>query len=155
MKSVKPGRGPSMMNAAGSIFAILFGIIWTAIAMSSGAPFFFSLFGICFIGLAVVQAVYNFKNATGKNRYSAFDIVDEGEENDPLNERFGGEREIREAVMRERAQIAEAAKTANAAQSVEMQENIKAADGFCPYCGTEAESDFEFCKKCGKRLPKD
>lgn len=110
MKSVKPGRGPSMMNAAGSIFAILFGIIWTAIAMSSGASFFFSLFGICFIGLAVVQAVYNFKNATGKNRYSAFDIVDEDEENDPLNERFGGEREIREAVMRERAQIAEAAK---------------------------------------------
>ena len=53
-------------------------------------------------------------------------IRDRDEENDPLNERFGGEREIREAVMRERAQIAEAAKTANAAQNVEMQENIKA-----------------------------
>lgn len=85
MKSIKPGRGPSMMNAITSIFAVLFGIYWTYLA--SRANMAFALFGVFFIISAVVQAVYNFKNATGKNRYSAFDITN-GEEHDPLNEVF-------------------------------------------------------------------
>ncbi|MCI8631233.1 MAG: zinc ribbon domain-containing protein [Firmicutes bacterium] len=139
MKSVKPGRGPSMMNAAGSIFAVLFGIIWTVIALFSGAPFFFPLFGICFIGLAVVQAVYNLKNATGKNRYSAFDILDENEEADPLNLHFGKNQE-------QRYEIAETADT-------EGTVKFESKAGFCPYCGAKAESDFAFCRKCGKKLP--
>ena len=29
MRSIKPGRGPSMMGAAGAVFAVIFGIIWT------------------------------------------------------------------------------------------------------------------------------
>ena len=44
MKSVKPGRGPSAMGAFGSLAAVLFGIVWTAVAASSGAPGFFPLF---------------------------------------------------------------------------------------------------------------
>ena len=89
MKSVKPGRGPSMMGGIGSIFGIVFGIIWTCGAASIGAPGFFLLFGVAFIGIGVVNAVYSFKNASGDNRYSAFDIVDSDEEPDPLNVRFG------------------------------------------------------------------
>ena len=89
MKSVKPGRGPSMMGGIGSIFAAVFGLIWTCGAASMGAPGFFLLFGVVFIGIGVVNAVYSFKNATGENRYSDFDIVDSHEEPDPLNERFG------------------------------------------------------------------
>ena len=27
-------------------------------------------------------------------------------------------------------------------------------DGFCPYCGAPAESDYSFCRRCGKQLPK-
>ena len=89
MKSVKPGRGPSMMGGIGSILAAVFGLIWTCGAASMGAPGFFLLFGVVFIGIGVVNAVYSFKNATGENRYSDFDIVDSHEEPDPLNERFG------------------------------------------------------------------
>lgn len=45
-----------------------------------GAPISFSIFGVLFVIVGIVQAVYNFKNAAGKKRYSAFDIVDGEEE---------------------------------------------------------------------------
>ena len=70
------------------IFVGLFGVVWTVLAASEGGGVFV-LFGIVFIAVAVTQAIYNFKNATGKNRYSAYDITDENEEPDPLNHRFG------------------------------------------------------------------
>ena len=25
--------------------------------------------------------------------------------------------------------------------------------GFCPYCGTKAKEGYEYCRRCGKRLP--
>ena len=83
MKHVKPGRGPSAMGAFGAIIAVIFGIFWTVSTASMGAPAFFPIFGVLFIIIGIVQAVYNFKNATGKNRYSSFDIVDSQEEPDP------------------------------------------------------------------------
>ncbi|MBE6648332.1 MAG: zinc-ribbon domain-containing protein [Ruminococcaceae bacterium] len=88
MKSIKPGRGPSFMSGIMCIFVGLFGVVWTVVSASAGGGVF-ALFGIVFIAVAVIQAIYNFKNATGKNRYSAYDITDENEEPDPLNHRFG------------------------------------------------------------------
>ena len=55
MKSIKPGRGPSMMNAVGSLIGIVFGIIWTCAAASMGAPGFFPLFGLVFIGMLYIR----------------------------------------------------------------------------------------------------
>ena len=128
MKSVKPGRGPSAMGAAGSVIVVVFGIFWTITAASMGAPFFFPLFGVLFIIMGVVQAVYHFKNATGENRYSSFDIVESGEEPDPLNTRFG-----------------------DAPQDDPVTE---VGDfRFCPYCGAKLGADFTYCGKCGKKLP--
>lgn len=128
MKSIKPGRGPSMMGGVMSIIAAVFGLIWTFAATSMGGGIF-ALFGVVFIISALVSAVFNFKNATSQNRYSSFDIVDSEAEPDPFSARFS--------------------KTDN--------KTIHEADGnsssFCPYCGTPAESDFEFCKNCGKKLP--
>jgi len=132
MKSVKPGRGPSGMSAIGAIFAVVFGIFWTITAVSMGAPFFFPIFGILFVIYGIVNAVYHYKNATGENRYSAFDITDEKEEPDPLNVRFGESRsEFNDAP----------------------QYNQGSSVRFCPYCGRETEADYEFCPVCGKRLP--
>ena len=78
MKSIKPGRGPSKRNFVGSIFSIVFGIIWTVIAFcmafeSVGAGFgfiglLFPLFGIVFIGLGVYNAIVNYRNANGEDR---------------------------------------------------------------------------------------
>ena len=128
MKSIKPGRGPSAMGAAGSIAAVIFGIFWTITTASMGAPGLFPLFGVIFVILGIVQTVYNLKNATGKNRCSSFDIVEDGEEPDPLNQRF-------------RAATQDSPNT----DSGEFQ--------FCPYCGAKLGAEFEFCGKCGKKLP--
>lgn len=126
MKSIKPGRGPSFMGGIMSIAMGLFGLLWTIFVASSGGGAF-ALFGLIFIGIAVVQAIYNFKNATGKNRYSEYDITDGNEEPDPLNEHFG--------------------------ESRQNTERSAGVNRFCPYCGTKTEADFEFCSNCGKKLP--
>jgi predicted lipid-binding transport protein (Tim44 family) len=126
MKSIKPGRGPSMMGGVIGIFMIGFGILWTIMAAQASA--IFALFGVLWTGIAIVTTVYNFKNATGKNRYSAYDVTDGKEEPDPLNERFGNPQS-------------------------ETQETSNIDNKFCPYCGTPVAEDFEFCNNCGKKLP--
>ncbi|MBR0598350.1 DUF7577 domain-containing protein [Sinanaerobacter chloroacetimidivorans] len=130
MKSIKPGRAPSMMGGIGSIAAAIFGIIWTFFAMSMGAPIFFALFGIIFIVMGIVQAVYHFRNATGENRYSVYDITDGEEEPDPLNETFRKSNKSEVTISRQLHNSA-----------------------FCPYCGTEVEESFVYCNKCGEKLP--
>lgn len=127
MRSIKPGRGPSMMGGVMGIAAGIFGIIWTCAAISMGAGPLFALFGIVFIAVAVFDAVYNFKNATGENRYSLYDITEHGEEPDPLNEQFG--------------------------KSDASASDTQKKSRFCPYCGTELQSDFVYCNVCGKKLP--
>ncbi len=135
MKSIKPGRRQSFMGGLAAVFGIIFGIFWTIMAISIGAPFFFPLFGLFFIGIGVVNAVHSFQNATGEHRYSEFDIVDSEEEPDPWNVRFGGERD--------------------------MKADDPAADiltgtlAYCPYCGAKLGEDFAFCGRCGKALPKE
>jgi len=129
MKSIKPGRGPSMMGGVMNIAAVIFGIFWTITASSMGAGVF-SLFGLVFIAIGIVQADYNFKNATGEQRYSAYDIVESHEEPDPLNERFGE------------------------AQSEPSPDSAKRGESrYCPYCGAAAASDHVYCSRCGKKLP--
>ena len=135
MKSVKPGRGPSFLGCVVCLFMALFGVLWTVAAFSIDAGLsgvIFSLFGIIFVGFAVVNAIYNFKNATGKNRYSEFDITDGDEEPDPLNERFGSR---------------------SASKPTESKNDKKAKNKFCPYCGAEVGGDYTFCNSCGKKLP--
>ena len=127
MRSIKPGRGPSFMGGIMSIFVGLFGIVWTVVAAGTGVAFM-PIFGIIFVIIAIVQAVYHFSNATKKNRYSTYDITDHNEEPDPLNDRFG---------------------TANARVSNTTTEK----SNFCPYCGTKAEEDYAYCNNCGKKLP--
>lgn len=129
MKSIKPGRGPSMMSGISSILAGVFGVAWTIGALSMGAGGLFAVFGLVFVAMAIVSAVYNFKNATSKNRYSSFDITDENEEPDPWNERFGEKR-------------------------TEPHTTTYSSDSkYCPYCGTRVDGDFLYCNKCGKKLP--
>ena len=127
MKSIKPGRGPSMMSGVIGIFMIGFGILWTVLAAQ--ASVIFAIFGVLWTCIAIGTTIYNFKNATGKNRYSTFDIVDSEEESDPFNERFG--------------------KTGNDSQKKDNNADNK----FCPYCGTAVEGDYQYCNNCGKKLP--
>lgn len=128
MRSIKPGRGPSMMGGVVGIFMVCFGIFWTV--MAAQASGFMAIFGVIWTCIAIATTVYNFKNATGKNRYSQYDITDESEEPDPFNERFGQNSFERWSA-----------------------EDETPGSRFCPYCGAKAKEDFEFCNKCGKRLP--
>lgn len=34
------------------------------------------------------------------------------------------------------------------------QKSSFTTSSFCPYCGKGVDGDFEYCPKCGKRLPK-
>ena len=52
MRSVKPGRGPSLQGAIGSIFAVVFGIFWMVSAAKMGAPTPFVLMGLVFVVIA-------------------------------------------------------------------------------------------------------
>lgn len=128
MKSIKPGRGPSMMGGVFSIVAAVFGVVWTLAAVNMGAPPFFALFGIVFVILGIVQAVYNFKNAVGKKRFSSFDITDGDEEGDPLDERFGNP------------------------ERGGPSDDSGEAGSYCPYCGAKVGPEFEFCRRCGRKL---
>ena len=135
MKSVKPGRGPSFKSGIASIFAIVVGIVWTLAALQMEAPAFFPIFGMMFIIFGIMEAISSFANATGSHRFSLYDVVDEREEPDPLNQRFGETKD---------------------APSEKDEAAAPASDGetrFCPYCGAPVASDFAFCRKCGKKLP--
>lgn len=132
MKSIKPGRGPSMMSGVSGIFMIGFGIVWTLIALQASP--LFALFGVFWTGIAVVNTVYSFKNATGKNRYSSYDITDGNEEPDLFNERFGGQYE--------EPRLYDEQRQAGSGKSL-----------FCPYCGAPVDGDYRFCNKCGRELP--
>lgn len=130
MKSIKPGRGPSKMGVAGSIFAVIFGIFWCLIAASMGALIMIP-FGLLFIGIAIYQAIYHYYNATSDDRYSLVDIVDSDEETDPLNEKYS-----------------------HKVDRGNKSDSIKGTSvAYCPYCGKPVDGDFDFCPKCGNKLP--
>jgi len=136
LKSIKPGRGPSLIGVIGSILGIIFGIFWVTVvfrlsgSMSGLMGLILSLIGTIFIVVGITQAVYNFKNAARKNRFSEYDIVSSSEEKDPLNERFGK-------------------------KTLENNEfSGKEMGSYCPYCGSKVSPDFEYCSKCGAKLPK-
>ena len=81
MKSIKPERGPSLIGVIGSILGIIFGIFWITVVfrlsggMSGLMGLILSLISTIFIVVGITQAVYNFKNAARKNRFSEYDIV--------------------------------------------------------------------------------
>ena len=127
MKSIKPGRATSNLGGIAGICAAVFGIIWIILAPRSGH---FKLFGIPFVILAVALAIYHFRNANSENRYSLYDITEDGEEPDPLNERIHP-----------------------AAGTQPQSETPPAPRAYCPYCGAKTAPDHNFCHSCGKRLP--
>jgi drug/metabolite transporter superfamily protein YnfA len=132
MRSIKPGRGPSMMGGIGSLGAVVFGIFWTIMASSIGAPGIFTAFGVIFIIMALVSGAYNFMNATSEHRYSSFDITDDMEEPDPLNQQFAEHKEYK---------------------TPDNNAEIPGESNYCPYCGAQVQNGFEFCNKCGRKLP--
>ncbi len=134
MYSVKPGRGPSLMGAAGGIIVAIIGVGWTIMAGSIGAPVFFQLFGVLFVVMAIAGVVYNFYNATQGNRMSAFDVTTDHEESDPIADAMGVATHAPEQGYDPGGGAA------------------KFGGEFCPFCGTKVSHEFRYCPKCGKEL---
>lgn len=130
MHSLKPGRAPSFLGGIAGLFAAGFGIVWIIGALSMGAPWPFALFGVFFILLALVGAIYNFLNATQRNRFSTFDITTHQEEPDPLNQRFGD----------------------NPPPNSAASEPRKYPGNFCPFCGQPVTAEMHHCPHCGRDI---
>ena len=60
MKSIKPGRGPSMLGGIVGIAMIGFGILWTILA--SRISGIFALFGVIWTGIAIAISNWNSGN---------------------------------------------------------------------------------------------
>jgi len=136
MKSIKPGRGPSGMNAISAIGIALFGLFWTGAAVSitrgmGGIGFFFPMFGVIFVIIGIATAAYHLKNAKGKDRFSLMDIVDETEEGDPSDRWISNEM----------------ASDTSGDSSLDSGEF-----NYCPYCGYKLDSAYMYCPKCGKSV---
>ena len=183
MTSVKPGRGPSFMGGIASIIASLFGLLWffaTRSMMSGfsgvggwdfGPAAFFPFFGLLFVVMGVANAIYNFRNATAKNRHSVLDITDGEDEPDPLDPRFRGlgSREDLPAGTWDNPQAGtrddSQAGTRGGSRSGLRPEPRPGSQGglggidrgeaesYCPYCGRPVNDVFDFCPGCGRKLP--
>ena len=138
MYSLKPGRGPSLAGVVVGVVVFVFGIIWTSAALSMGAPPFFVLFGIVFVLMAIGGVIYNFYNATQKNRMSTFDVTTGTEEVDPIAKAFGHGPQT-------------SSDRPDQAQSRNGRPRKFEGD-FCPFCGAKAKPDFDYCPKCGKDI---
>ena len=136
MKSVKPGRGPSRMSGLACILVGGVGILFTIMANRMGAGFL-SLIGVFFVIFAVMQGVYHLRNANGANRYSLYDITEEGEEPDPGEGKT--EPDPGEAAPQ---------------PSLQGPGREESPGGYCPYCGKPlSQRGFSYCPGCGKKLP--
>ncbi|MDF2713644.1 MAG: hypothetical protein K0R28_569 [Paenibacillus sp.] len=133
------------MGALGSIVVGIFGVFWTIGAASMGAPSFFVLFGVIFIGMAVIQGIVHFKNATGQNRMSLYDITDSNEEPDPFT------KYVNNANASADAQAGAQGNRFDYAQP----EGPAGPINFCPFCETPVKDEaYRYCAKCGKEIRK-
>jgi len=141
MVSIKPGRGPSLMGGIAAIAVGILGVGWTVTVMSIGAPPFFALFGIIFVCLAIGMGIYNFYNATSRNRFSHFDITTDQQESDPLADAMGYTKTSTE----------KSTSTEHFNHSKDTEARQYQGD-YCPFCGNKVEKHFDFCPNCGKDI---
>lgn len=85
LRRIRPGKGNSTMAAVGSGFAAVFGVFWTMMAISMGAPIFFAVFGVVFVVMGIVQCIIHIKNAVSNNPMSLYDITDDRDNRDDLD----------------------------------------------------------------------
>ena len=102
--------------------------------MPGGIAFIFPMFGIIFVIVGIATAVYNFKNAKDKDRFSLLDIVDKSEEGDPSDRWINNEMVSGDIVD---------------------SDNMDSGQfNFCPYCGEKLDTAYMYCPKCGKSVDK-
>ncbi|WP_400260445.1 zinc ribbon domain-containing protein [Candidatus Methanomassiliicoccus intestinalis] len=125
MQSVKPGRETSLVSFIFSLVAIIFGFVWMGVASSIGAGFF-AIFGIVFILLGIISALWHLKNATSSKRFSIYEITDD---ENPSAVKYPFDNDPAE------------------------RPNSALHKAYCPWCGGALENkQYVFCPLCGKRI---
>lgn len=156
MRSIKPGRGPSLVGAIGGVVAIVLVGGWIGFADSMDAPPVFKLFGFGMIVMILVGIVSNLYNTTAKNRISTFDITSDDEESDPIAHALGhGSRRTagrRSSSSRRSSRSSEHEGHAGDPGDRRGQAPQHFDATYCPYCGVAVQPDFEFCPSCGKDI---
>lgn len=112
--------------------------------MTANSPFgiiglIFPLFGVLFIVMGIIQAAYHYKNATGKDRFSIFDITDRSEEGDPADRWIKNDFKSYDTYN-------------GSEQKIHDSKTLSNEINYCPYCGKLLNEEFTFCPKCGKRI---
>ena len=84
MKSIKRGRASSLTSGiVGIVMSITFFGIATQVSSDFGEfAFVPMIMGLIVLGVSIAEII----GATRKNRFSEYDITDDGEEPDPLNQ---------------------------------------------------------------------
>ena len=138
MKSMKGGRGPSIVRAAALFGVAVIAMVVLGQSKMPGSVAYAgvkyertSLLLVIFILMAVCGGIWFLYRAFAQNRPSETDAAGGDEEPDPLNEYFHGKYEVEST-------------------------GSPAAKGgiYCPYCGKPIQADFAFCSHCGKELKK-
>lgn len=111
------------------IVAALFGVIFTATALSIGVPPFFTFGGIIFIVVALGSAAFHGYNAFARHRMSVYDITGPGQEPDPLDP---------------------SRRSPTSPPPLPNQQR----PAFCSHCGRTLESGDNFCSACGMAAKK-
>lgn len=123
MKSIKPGRGPSRQAAAGSIVCVFFGVIWTIMAL-----FLVEDMGVIGMIFPMFGLVF-----IGLGVYNAVYHYKNATGDDPasLLDIVDSEEEPRRTAP----------------------QGSGPAPAYCPWCGERLAQDYQFCPKCGRKLP--
>lgn len=114
---VKVGSA-SIVGLIMCLFMIAFGMFWTMMAASLGAPIWF--FGLFFVAIGVVILVSNIRELVAFRR-APKQVGSVSDSRTPYDSDYYG------------------------------SDSMRGSD-FCPYCGARAGLDFEYCKKCGRKI---
>ena len=139
MRNFKPGTAQSIIGAA---MGLAFSFFWTYMTVTMGAPIIFPIFGTGFILLMAIEMYKIIQNA----RYDSFSEMEMMDEEQWR--RY--QRENPDAMYENSADYDR--QFSGQLNDIDVYTDSEGTI-YCPYCGVKIAHDFEFCPKCGKKLP--
>lgn len=128
MNSREPDNKPSNKKRLVALIAILAGGALAALSIHLNWPAILPVFGMMLLFYGVLEGVSCISGKTEGHGFSSMYSIPELDD-------------LPDAQKMPPTQT----RPTSAAPSVETR--------FCPYCGAPAESDYVFCRSCGKKLP--
>ncbi|MCH4887493.1 hypothetical protein EZV73_07915 [Acidaminobacter sp. JC074] len=122
MRNMRQDNRSPVVKMLSAAFGIVFAFFWTGTAVRMGAPKFFVLFGVFFIGMSIYQFVTQIKHLTKKRHKVSESLDDDNRQVEALLER-----------------------------DVKSPVETKSYN-FCPECGEQLKKKYKRCPACGDKL---